>query len=76
MDNKELAGAYRQFFKSALGKDLTERLDRLYNTELDKATTAEKEASWSMVNRAGGIDAVRSELKRVQSIDMKGGGRK
>jgi len=75
MEAKELAEAYRQLFKSAIGKDIMERLNTLYQEQLDTATKSEKDLAWSLLSKAAGIDLIRSEFNRLQSIDRRGEGR-
>ena len=71
----ELAGAYRTFFKSELGKDLVARIDAIYVKQLKSATKASKDGSWGLLNQAAGVELVRDEFKKVQLMDTKGGGR-
>lgn len=75
MKLEELARAYREFFKGALGQDLLTRLDTLHAHQLQEATKTDKETAWGMLSRAAGVELVRAEIKRVQALDRKGAGR-
>jgi len=75
MTNPEIARAYRELFKSPLGQDIMERIERIYSSQLDSATKSGKETAWGLLSRAAGIQLIKSEFIRVQSIDKKGGGR-
>lgn len=75
MKLEELARAYREFFKGALGQDLLARLDTIHTEQLQQATKTDKETAWGMLSRAAGVELVRAEIKRVQTLDRKGAGR-
>jgi hypothetical protein len=76
MTPEEVAGAYRELFKTAIGKDLLERLEKLFNNQLREALSADKEPAWGFINKAAGVDLVIKEITRLQNLDKKGVGRK
>jgi hypothetical protein len=72
---QELGEAYRLHFKSNLGKDMLTRMDALYIGKLQDATKAGKDESWGLLREAAGIDLIRAEFKKMQTIDKRGAGR-
>lgn len=73
MNTKELAGAYREFFKGALGQDLISRVTELRAKQVDEAVAS---GDTVPLNKAAGIDLVLLEFNKVTSMDQIGGGRK